>query len=233
MTDAPESQTTPSAAGLGSVADPGGSNPGGSNDFFAAIRSTGIVRASDRWLAGVCAGVALRTGLNPTLVRVVTIMLGILGGPVLFAYAVGWALLPDATGRIHAEQAVRGVFEPAMIGIIALVAISFASYTRSRWWQTPAPGLPDWLATTLAVGWSVGVTIGLIWLVLFLARRTTAPGTGYSHSAAAHGTGTGSAAGAMQHSGAAGSSATAWTAGAAGTTGAAATVGGTVTGGGP
>ncbi|HSP52694.1 MAG TPA: PspC domain-containing protein [Cryobacterium sp.] len=171
MTDAPESPTTPSPAGPGSPASPGD----GSNAFFAAIRSAGIVRGGDRWLAGVCGAVALRAGLNPLLVRVVMIALGILGGPVLFAYAVGWALLPDSTGRIHAEQAVRGVFEPAMIGILALVAISFVPFTRGLWWQSPAAGLPDWLATTIAVGWSVGVSIGIIWLVVFLARRTAAP----------------------------------------------------------
>ena len=181
MTDTPESSTRPAPASSGSPAAPGG----GSNGFFAAIRSTAIVRGSDRWLAGVCGGIALRAGLNPTSVRVLTIVVGILGGPVLFAYAVGWALLPDATGRIHAEQAVRGVFDPAMIGIIALVAISIASYTRSLWWQNPAAGLPDWLATTLAVGWSVGVSIGIVWLVVFLARRTAAPVAGYPVSAAA------------------------------------------------
>ena len=181
MIDTPESPTRPAPAGPGSPAAPGD----GSNGFFAAIRSTGIVRGSDRWLAGVCGGIALRAGLNPTLVRVLTIVVGILGGPVLFAYAVGWALLPDATGRIHAEQAVRGVFDPAMIGIIAVVAISIASYTRSLWWQNPAAGLPDWLATTLAVGWSVGVSIGIVWFVVFLARRTAAPVGGYPVSAAA------------------------------------------------
>ncbi|TFD06265.1 PspC domain-containing protein [Cryobacterium sandaracinum] len=215
MTDAPESQTTPSAAGPGTPPTPSDE----SNDFFAAIRSTGIVRGSDRWLAGVCGGVALRAGLNPTLVRVVTIALGVLGGPVLFTYAVGWALLPGPTGRIHAEQAVRGVFPPVMIGIIALVGISFASYTRSLWWQSPAAVLPDWLATTLAVGWSVGVTIGLIWLVFFLARRTTAPAGGYPHSTAAEGIGAGVAFGAMQPAEAAGSSGTAGTAGGAVTVG--------------
>jgi phage shock protein PspC (stress-responsive transcriptional regulator) len=216
MTDATESQTTPPPAGPDSP-----TAAARSSDFFAAIRSTGIVRGSDRWLAGVCGALALRSGLNPTLVRVVTIVLGILGGPVLFAYAVGWALLPDATGRIHAEQAVRGLFEPALVGIIALVAISFASYTRSLWWQSPAAWLPDWLATTLAVGWSVGVTIGIIWLVFFLARRTTAPGTGYPQNAAAPGAG--SVAGVVAEGpppvGAAGGTGTAGAAGIAGTAG--------------
>ena len=214
MTDPSESQTSPTPTGPGSPAGEA------SNSFFAAIRSTGIVRGRDRWLAGVCGGVALRAGLNPTLVRVVTVVVGILGGPVLFAYAVGWALLPGATGRIHAEQAVRGVFEPAMIGIVVLVVISFVSYTRTLWWQTPAVGLPDWLGTTLAVGWSVGVSIGIVWLVVFLARRTAAPGSGYPQNASGHGTGSGSVVAAVDGGYGAQPTATAGTPGVtAGTTG--------------
>lgn len=149
--------------------------------FFAWIRSTGIVRGSDRWFAGVCGGIARRAGLNPFLVRVIAIVLAILGGPVLFVYAVGWALLPDAQGRIHAEQALRGIFEPVMIAIVAVLAISFVSSSRDLWWQNPqaALGLPAWLATTLAVGWSIGVTVGIIWLVVFLVRRTSAPPGAY------------------------------------------------------
>lgn len=156
---------------------PGPDASGTGARFFDWIRSVGIVRGSDRWFAGVCGGIAHRAGLNPLLVRVITIVLAILGGPVLFAYAIGWALLPDVQGRIHAEQALRGIFEPVMVGIVAVLAISFVSTSRDLWWQNPptAPGLPAWLSTTLAVGWSIGVTVGLIWLVVFLVRRTSAP----------------------------------------------------------
>ncbi|MDJ0323446.1 PspC domain-containing protein [Cryobacterium sp. PH31-AA6] len=160
--------------------------PGSGDRFFDWNRSTGIVRGSDRWFAGVCGGIARRAGLNPLLVRVIAIVLAVLGGPVLFVYVVGWALLPDAQGRIHAEQALRGVFEPVMIVIVAVLAISFVSYSRDLWWQNPqaALGLPVWLSTTLAVGWSIGVTIGIIWLVVFLVRRTSAPpGTYQRHGA--------------------------------------------------
>ena len=196
MTDAPESTTTPAGSAVG-----GSPAAFGSNDFFDAIRSTRIVRGSDRWLAGVCGGVAVRAGLNPTLVRVVTIAVRILGGPVLVVHAVGWALLPAATGRVHAERAVRGVFEPAMVGIVALVAISFASYTRALWWGSPMVGLPEWLATRLAVGWSVSVTIGIIWLVVFLARRTGTPGGNSPGSASTSGTAPATGVGAPQPAG--------------------------------
>jgi phage shock protein PspC (stress-responsive transcriptional regulator) len=168
MTDAPGS-------GAGSPRNPDElSEPLGR--FFDWVRSTGIVRGNDRWLAGVCGGIARRAGLSPLVVRVIAIVLAVLGGPVLFAYAVGWALLPDPQGRIHAEQALRGVFEPVIVAIIVLIVLSFGSSPRGLWWPPQTvPGLPDWLTATLAVGWSIALTFGIIWLVVFLARRNTAP----------------------------------------------------------
>ena len=144
--------------------------------FFTWIRSTGLSRGSDRVLAGVCGGIAERIGVEPIVVRVITILLAVLGAPVIFAYAVGWALLPNAEGTIRAEQAFRGVFDPAMIAIVALLLLTFVPFTRGFWWQGPtlAWGLPDWLATLLAVGWSIGLAILIVWLIVFVVRRTSA-----------------------------------------------------------
>lgn len=195
MTDAPGS-------GAGSPRNPDElSGPLGR--FFDWVRSTGIVRGNDRWLAGVCGGIARRAGLSPLVVRVIAIVLAVLGGPVLFAYAVGWALLPDPQGRIHAEQALRGVFEPVIVAIIVLIVLSFGSSPRGLWWPPQTvPGLPDWLTATLAVGWSIALTVGVIWLVVFLARRNSAP----PGSSAQRGAGAGASAGATS-AGAAGWSA--------------------------
>jgi phage shock protein PspC (stress-responsive transcriptional regulator) len=172
MTDAPPTPNPPSN---------GGTPHDGREQvdrFFNWIRSSGISRGGDRWLAGVCGGIARRTGLDPMIVRGVAIVLAILGGPVLIAYALGWAFLPNADGRIHAEQLFHGVFEPAIVVIIALVTFTFLPFTRGLWWQgAPAAwGMPDWLATTLAVGWAIAVAIGIVWLVVFLMRRVPAPG---------------------------------------------------------
>jgi phage shock protein PspC (stress-responsive transcriptional regulator) len=150
-----------------------------SSRFFAWIRSSGIRRGGDRWLAGVCGAIARRTGLDPLIVRGIAIVVAILGGPVLFAYAVGWALLPDERGRIQAEQAIRGIFEPAMIVIGALLILTFVPVTRGLWWQGPPLGwgMPGWLATTFGVAWGIAVTVGLIWLVVYLLRRMPYAGT--------------------------------------------------------
>ncbi|MGO4689869.1 PspC domain-containing protein [Glaciibacter sp. 2TAF33] len=190
MTDAPPSPRYPSNAGHDGREQ--------LDRFFDWIRSSGITRGGDRWLAGVCGGIARRTGLDPMIVRGAVIVLAILGGPVLIAYALGWAFLPDAAGRIHAEQLFRGIFEPAMVVIFALILFTFVPFTRGLWWQGPPDGwgMPGWLATTLAVGWAIAVTIGVIWLVVFLLRRIPAGGYGASWPAdgpaAPTGTGSGS-----------------------------------------
>jgi phage shock protein C len=50
----------------------------------------------DRWIAGVCGGVARYTGLDPTLVRLLTVVLTVLGlGSLIVAYVVAWVLMPE------------------------------------------------------------------------------------------------------------------------------------------
>lgn len=52
----------------------------------------------DRWIAGVCGGIAARTGLDVTLVRVLAVLLAVFGHLVgLIAYLAAWALVPEET----------------------------------------------------------------------------------------------------------------------------------------
>ena len=157
--------------------------------FFEWLRGAGVVRGSDRWLAGVCGAIAARTGLDPLIVRGIAVVLAILGAPAVFAYAVAWALLPDRTGMIYAEQAFRKRFEPAMIAIGAILLFTIVPAFRGLWFTGPAGiwGMPDWLATTLSVGWALLITAGIIGLVVFVLRRLPASRLGRSTPAAAAG----------------------------------------------
>ena len=50
----------------------------------------------DRWIAGVCAGIAARTGLDVNLVRVAAVLLAVFGHLIgLIAYLAAWALVPE------------------------------------------------------------------------------------------------------------------------------------------
>lgn len=57
-----------------------------------------LVRNTDnKVMGGVCAGVADYLGLDPTLVRVLTVVGAVLGlGSVVVAYVVAWAVMPTA-----------------------------------------------------------------------------------------------------------------------------------------
>ena len=51
----------------------------------------------DRWLGGVCGGIAAYTGIDATLVRLIVVVGTILGfGSLFVAYLVAWVLMPEA-----------------------------------------------------------------------------------------------------------------------------------------
>ena len=49
---------------------------------------------SGKMIAGVCAGIARRFGLSPTLVRVLTLLSFILPGPQILIYIALWIIMP-------------------------------------------------------------------------------------------------------------------------------------------
>lgn len=56
-----------------------------------------LVRSrNDKWLSGVCGGVAEYLGVDANLVRLVVVLGTILGfGSLLIAYIVAWILMPE------------------------------------------------------------------------------------------------------------------------------------------
>ncbi|MDO5671411.1 MAG: PspC domain-containing protein [Actinomycetaceae bacterium] len=49
---------------------------------------------SNRMLGGVCAGIGDYLGVDATVVRIVTVVLALLPGPMWLAYVLGWLLIP-------------------------------------------------------------------------------------------------------------------------------------------
>jgi phage shock protein C len=65
--------------------------PAPSRDTLGFRRSV-----DDRWIAGVCGGIAARTGLDVNLVRVIAVLLAVFGHLIgLIAYLAAWALVPE------------------------------------------------------------------------------------------------------------------------------------------
>jgi len=56
-----------------------------------------LVRSrEDRWVSGVCGGVAAYTGIDANLVRLVVVLGTVLGfGSLFVAYVVAWILMPQ------------------------------------------------------------------------------------------------------------------------------------------
>ena len=50
----------------------------------------------DRWLGGVCGGLAEYTGLDPAIVRLVVALAALAGGTGVLAYLLAWVLIPKA-----------------------------------------------------------------------------------------------------------------------------------------
>jgi phage shock protein PspC (stress-responsive transcriptional regulator) len=58
--------------------------------------ATTLVRSSsDRWIGGVCAGLARRFGIKPSLMRLIFVVSCILPGPQFLVYIVLWILMPS------------------------------------------------------------------------------------------------------------------------------------------
>ena len=131
-----------------------------SSGFFDQIRSVGVRRSSDRWVAGVGGGLARRFGVDPLLVRAGIIALLIFGIGFL-AYLIAWALLPDEDDSILAERAIRdgdgwGVFLLVVIALSVLGAGPLFA-DAGGWWS---------LVTTLAL-------IGGVWWLVSRHRGTS------------------------------------------------------------
>ncbi len=50
----------------------------------------------DKSVAGVCGGIANYFNIDPTLVRIIFVILTLMGGPGLLLYIVLWLVMPEA-----------------------------------------------------------------------------------------------------------------------------------------
>lgn len=105
----------------------------GLDGFFDSVRSTGLRRdTDDKWLAGVCSGVARQLRVDPLVVRAGLIVLMTIGGVGVLAYLVAWALLPDPDGRILGQEGLRG--DGGGITLLVFVGIAVVSTLAERAW---------------------------------------------------------------------------------------------------
>lgn len=49
----------------------------------------------ERMLAGVCGGIAKYLNVDPTVVRLATVLMAFVGGAGILVYVAGWLLMPE------------------------------------------------------------------------------------------------------------------------------------------
>jgi phage shock protein PspC (stress-responsive transcriptional regulator) len=172
-TPEPPASDGPASAGRtsDSATPPPASAAASGNRFFSWLRSIGITRQPG-WIGGVAVGIADRLGIDPLIVRGILIVVAIVGAPATLLYAIAWLLLPDAKGKIHLEELIRGRFDTPMIGIAVLFAISLLPVPQGIWSLGAAYwGQPYWGDSLGRAVWTLVVIGLLIWLVVWFVRR--------------------------------------------------------------
>jgi phage shock protein PspC (stress-responsive transcriptional regulator) len=126
----------------------------GLDKVFATLRGIPVRRRTDdKWIGGVCSGLADRLGVDPVIVRAGFVLLFILGGVGITVYLVAWVLLPNDRDEIAAERAlVHGEGGSILLLIIAVFALFGGS-----WWSSDA-GYSGW-----GFPWLLALTGLLIW----------------------------------------------------------------------
>jgi phage shock protein PspC (stress-responsive transcriptional regulator) len=106
--------------------------------------STGLYRIrQDGLLAGVCAGLAYRLGLRPSIVRIAFVAAAALGGIGVLAYLALWLALPDVGAAATPVSRLRLVLA---VGLAALGAAFLLD-----WMPMPPPELL-WPGLLLGIG---------------------------------------------------------------------------------
>ena len=103
--------------GLGPNPGTGPAAPPPHQDLDRLRRST-----TNRYVAGVAGGLGRHFNVDPTIIRVLLVVLTFFGGAGLIVYAVCWLLVPEDTA---AHGAIRVGSEPRKILLIAAACIAF------------------------------------------------------------------------------------------------------------
>lgn len=155
----PTSQQAPQAGNQAGT-QPGTQQPvqPGSAKFFDWVRSLGISRGGNRWMGGVCSGLAQKWNIDPVIVRGLAVILTLFFGLGILVYGVAWALLPEPDGRIHAEEVIRGRWTAGTTGAAIMTLIGLAGPGQTVIWS-------DRDDFPFGLMWFAAVIFGAIWIV--------------------------------------------------------------------
>lgn len=137
---------------------------------FHSLWATRPIRpAAGRTVAGVCAGIAARYRVDPTLVKVAFVVAALFGGSGFLLYIAAWIAFPSASGNTiaddaHGRHGRHGHRNPGVILLVVIAILVLGSFGGPTTWSSG--GLLG--ALLMGLGW---------WL---LHRRTPIPPAGTS-----------------------------------------------------
>ena len=85
--------------------------------FFSTVRGLGLKRGPQRWLGGVCGGIAAKLNVDVAYVRIAFLLLSLLPGPAFVFYLAAWLLLPDQRNAIALETFLAKRSIPALTSV--------------------------------------------------------------------------------------------------------------------
>jgi phage shock protein PspC (stress-responsive transcriptional regulator) len=155
----PGPTTHPPASSAGpSASQPPPDEPSGVDRFFTWLREMDVRRDTDnKWLGGVCSGVAARLGVDPIIIRLLLLLLIFFGGVGIALYLTAWVLVPSRSGDIIAERGIKdGEVGPLLLAVLAGIVL-FGTIFGGRgdwfgWWIWPL-----WIIVPIAL---------VVWLVV-------------------------------------------------------------------
>jgi signal transduction histidine kinase len=91
---------------------------------------------SDRWLGGICAGIALRYGVDRALVRLAFVVATAAGGVGVALYALAWLVIPVGPGTARRRLPTgRGAVEVALGTGLLLLSVLLAFRGLGIWFS--------------------------------------------------------------------------------------------------
>lgn len=72
--------------------------------FFSIVRGLGLKRGPQRWLGGVCGGIAAKLNVDVAYVRIGYLLFALIPGPAFLFYLAAWLILPDQRNAIILES---------------------------------------------------------------------------------------------------------------------------------
>ncbi len=96
-------------------------------------------------IAGVASGVAEQFDLDPSVVRVAFVVLGLLLGVGITVYLLAWFLLPDDDGALPVQRAIRDHDTGSIIlGVVTAMSLLSSPRDDGGWWHV--------IGSALAIG---------------------------------------------------------------------------------